>query len=183
MAMVGYARVSSLDQDHVTQVDRLKAAGCTKIFSEKKSGTHTEGRSALEDCLDWVREGDVLLVTKLDRFARSARDLHNLVHELSVKGVGFKALDQGFDTSSPEGKLMLSMLAAFAEFETNIRRERQLEGVARAKAEGVYKGRKPISEAKKEQVLALLGQGCTKQAIADETGLSVRSVYNICSAA
>lgn len=183
MALVGYARVSSLDQDHSTQVDRLKAAGCRKIFSEKKSGTKTEGRSALEDCLEWVREGDVLMVTKIDRLARSTRDLHNLVHDLEAKGVSFQALDQSVDTSTPHGKAFLGMLAIFAEFETNIRKERQLEGVAKAKAEGAYKGRKPISETKKEKVLALLSQGLTKQAIADETGLSLRSVYNICTAA
>ncbi|WP_455874744.1 recombinase family protein [Rhizobium yanglingense] len=135
MAIVGYARVSSVGQDHGGQVERLKAAGATRIFQEKRSGVDRE-REELKKCLDYVREGDALLVTKLDRLARSAVDLLNIVKEMQAKGVAFKALDQSLDMTTPAGKLQLQVLAAVAEFETAIRRERQMEGIARAKAEG-----------------------------------------------
>lgn len=179
MALVGYARVSSLDQNHSSQVERLKAAGCSKIFAEKKSGTKTEGRSALEDCLEWVREGDVLMVTKIDRLARSTRDLHNLVHELDAKGVSFQALDQAVDTSTPHGKAFLGMLAIFAEFETNLRKERQFEGIAQAKKEGKFKGRKPTVRAKKAEIEAMLAQGMKKTEVAAQLGIHVQSIYKM----
>lgn len=179
MALVGYARVSTLDQDNTTQLDRLNAAGCEKVFSEKKTGTTKKGRAALDDCLNYIREGDTLVFTKIDRLARSARDLQNLVHELDEKGVSIMALDQAIDTRTPHGKAFLGMLAVFAEFETNIRKERQLEGVAKAKTEGKYTGRKPTAQAKKAEMLELLGQGMSKPQIAEKIGVSVASVYNV----
>ncbi len=179
MALVGYARVSTLDQDHTTQIDRLKQAGCEKVFSEKKSGTTKKGRTALDECLNYIREGDTLVFTKIGRLARSARDLQNLVHDLEEKGVTLLALDQAIDTRTPHGKAFLGMLAVFAEFETNIRKERQLEGIAKAKTEGKYTGRKPTAQAKKAEMLELLGQGMTKPQIAEKVGVSVASVYNV----
>ena len=92
MAIVGYARVSSVDQDHTTQMERLKAVGCTRVFSEKKSGTSKQGRNALDECLQWMREGDTLAVTKIDRLARSARDLHNMLHELEEREISLMVL-------------------------------------------------------------------------------------------
>ena len=179
MSLVGYVRVSSLDQDSTTQLNRVKSANCKKVFSEKQSGTTTEGREALADCLEYMREGDVLVITKIDRLARSARDLHNIVHDLEKRGISLKVLDQSIDTSTPHGKAFLGMMATFAEFETNIRKERQLEGIAAAKEKGAYTGRKPTAQAKKPEILELLAQGMSKPKIAAAVGVSVASVYNV----
>ena len=139
----GYARVSTTDQDLSIQNASLEAAGCITIFAEKKSGTRRDGRTELEVLLECVREGDTVIVTRIDRLARSIRDLQNIVHELREKGVTLKATEQPIDTATAAGKAFLDMLGVFAEFETNLRRERQMEGIAKAKAEGVYRGRKP----------------------------------------
>lgn len=176
--LVGYARVSTTDQDHTTQTERLTAAGCTRVFSEKKSGTSKAGRTALDECLTYLRDGDTLVFTKIDRLARSSRDLQNIVHDLEARGITIMALDQAIDTRTPHGKAFLGMLAVFAEFETNIRKERQLEGIAKAKADGVYTGRKPTAVTKAPEVAALLAAGETKPAIAKKLGISVGSVYN-----
>jgi DNA invertase Pin-like site-specific DNA recombinase len=183
MALVGYARVSTPEQHYEIQEERLKQAGCTKIFSEKCSGTSKQGRTELEKCLDYIREDDTLVITKIDRLARSARDLHNLVYDLEQQGISLLVLDQNIDTRTPHGKAFLGMLAIFAEFETNIRKERQLEGIAKAKEEGVYKGRKATAQAKKAEIEALLSAGMTKPAIAKQLGISVASVYNVMKAA
>ncbi len=180
--LVGYARVSTTDQDHTTQVDRLQAAGCTKIFAEKKSGTKTDGRTALQDCLEWMREGDTLVITKIDRLARSARDLHNIIHDLEQRGVGIMIIDQAIDTRTNAGKAMLGMFAIFAEFETNIRKERQLEGIKAAKEKGIYKGRAPTARAKLAEMKALLAQGMGKTQIARHLGVSSSSVYTLLAA-
>lgn len=179
MALVGYVRVSSLDQDTTTQSERVNGAGCEKVFSEKQSGTTTKGRTALTECLEYMREGDVLVITKIDRLARSARDLHNIVHDLEERGISLMVLDQSIDTSTPHGRAFLGMLATFAEFETNIRKERQLEGVAKAKKQGKYTGRKATAQAKKSEILALVEEGLTKPEIAKRVGVSVASVYNV----
>ena len=179
MALVGYVRVSSLDQDTTTQFERVSGAGCEKVFTEKKSGTTTKGRSALSDCFEYMREGDTLIITKIDRLARSARDLYNLVHELEQKGIHLNVLDQSIETNTPQGKAFLGMLATFAEFETNIRKERQLEGIAAAKEKGKYTGRKPSAQNKAELIMSLVDQGLTKQAIADKAEVSIASVYNV----
>src|SRR5918911_3576207 len=143
MPLYGYARVSTLDQDLTIQQAALKAAGCEVIRAEKASGTRRDGRSELQVLLDFLRAGDTLVVTRIDRLARSLKDLQDIVHELKARGVTLKATDQPIDTGTAAGKAFLDMLGVFAEFETNLRRERQLEGIRAAKARSIYKGRKP----------------------------------------
>lgn len=179
MSTIGYARVSTLDQDHTTQIEKLESINCKRIFTEKKSGTTKESRTALADCMEYLREGDTLAITKIDRLARSARDLHNIVHDLEARGISLLVLDQQIDTSTSTGKAFLGMLATFAEFETNIRKERQLEGITKAKKEGKYKGRKPTAKLLKPKMLKLLEGGMSKPKIAKEIGISVASVYRI----
>jgi DNA invertase Pin-like site-specific DNA recombinase len=147
----GYARVSTTDQDLSIQEAALKTAGCGTIRAEKRSGTTREGRHELELLLEFMRESDELVVTRIDRLARSIGDLQDIVRTLKAKGVTLRATEQPIDTSTAAGKCFLDMLGVFAEFETNLRKERQLEGIAKAKAAGVYKGRKrkvPIDEVK-----------------------------------
>jgi len=145
MALYGYARVSTHEQDLAIQIAALKAAGCEVIRTEKKSGSSRQGRTELKTLLEFVREGDTLVVTRVDRLARSMGDLQDVVRDLKSKGVALKATEQPVDTSTAAGKAFLDMLGVFAEFETNLRRERQIEGIAAAKAKGVYagKGRTP----------------------------------------
>jgi DNA invertase Pin-like site-specific DNA recombinase len=147
MTVIGYARVSTTDQDLSTQEAALKAAGCQVIRAEKRSGTTTEGREALRTVLEFLHAGDVLMVTRIDRLARSIGDLQDIVRTVRARGASLKATEQRIDTSTAAGKCFLDMLGVFAEFETNLRRERQLEGIAKAKAAGVYKGRRPSIEA------------------------------------
>jgi DNA invertase Pin-like site-specific DNA recombinase len=173
---VGYARVSSVGQSLDVQLATLKEAECERVFAEKRTGTSTVDRSELADALSFVREGDTLIVTRLDRLARSATDLHNIVKQLADKGVAFKCLQQGgVDTSSSTGKLLLGILASIAEFETDIRRERQREGIDRAKSAGVYKGRKRSVDA--DQVRALRKQGLGGSEIAKQLKIGRASVY------
>ena len=141
MTTIGYARVSTVDQDLTIQIDALKAAGCEVIRQEKASGTTTQGRAELKTVLDFLRKGDVLVVTRIDRLARSIGDLQDIVRAVKARGASLKATEQPIDTSTAAGKCFLDMLGVFAEFETNLRRERQLDGIAKAKAEGKYKGR------------------------------------------
>lgn len=176
MSLIGYARVSTTDQDLTIQLDQLHAAGCDKVFAEKRSGTTTTERDQLALALDYVREGDVLLVTRLDRLARSIIDLRQIIDQLQARGVGFRALNQAaMDTTRSDGRLMLNMLAAFAEFETDLRRERQMEGIAKAKAAGVYKGRKPTVDV--EAVRRLRAEGVGPAEIARRLGIGRASVY------
>jgi DNA invertase Pin-like site-specific DNA recombinase len=173
---IGYARVSSTGQSLEVQEDQLRAAGCDKLFSEKRSGTTMDWRQALEDAIEFAREGDTLLVTRLDRLARSGGDLQHIVSRLNAKGVGFRCLQQGaVDTTTGMGKLVLGILGAVAEFEADIRKERQLEGIAKAKAAGVYKGRKPSVDI--AAVKALKGSGKGPAEIAKELGIGRASVY------
>ncbi len=181
MSVVGYARVSTVGQNLETQLDELGGAGVDRIYQEKLSGAYTQ-RPELESMLDYVREGDTVAVTKLDRIARSTRHLLEIVDRLDDKGVAFKVLNINLDTSTPTGKLMLTMLGAVATFEREMMLERQSEGIAKAKEAGKYTGRKPTAMAKREQVLQLLGQGMTKQAVADKLGIGVASVYRIVKA-
>ena len=141
MTVYGYARVSTTDQSLDIQIAALKAAGCEKIRSEKVSGTSTNGRQELKTLLEFIDAGDVLIVTRIDRLARSIGDLQDIVRALKAKGVALRATEQPIDTSTAAGKAFLDMLGVFAEFETNLRKERQMEGIAKAKAAGVYKGR------------------------------------------
>jgi DNA invertase Pin-like site-specific DNA recombinase len=141
MTIIGYARVSTVDQDLEIQELALKRAGCEVIRSEKRSGTTTTGREELRTVIDFLRKGDVLMVTRIDRLARSIGDLQDIVRAVKAKGAALKATEQPIDTSTAAGKCFLDMLGVFAEFETNLRKERQLEGIAKAKAAGIYKGR------------------------------------------
>jgi DNA invertase Pin-like site-specific DNA recombinase len=174
--LVGYARVSSAGQSLDIQREALNEAGCEKVVEEKKTGTSAAGRDALQEALDFVREGDTLIVTRLDRLARSSTDLHNIIARLTGKGVKFRCLQQsGVDTASGMGKLVLAILGAVAEFETDIRRERQREGIEKAKAAGVYRGRKPSVDRARVAELRALGLG--PSAIAKELGIGRTSVY------
>ncbi|KAA1053543.1 recombinase family protein [Azospirillum argentinense] len=180
MAVYGYARVSTSDQDLTVQEEALRSAGCDVIRTEKVSGTSRNGRAELETLLQFLRAGDTLMVTRIDRLARSIGDLQDIVRELKAKGAALKATEQPIDTSTAAGKAFLDMLGVFAEFETNIRRERQLEGIAKAKAEGVYKGRKPSINT--EEVLSLKAQGAGASEIAKRLGIGRASVYRILGA-
>lgn len=176
MSIVGYARVSSSSQNLDLQLEQLSAAGCEKVFAEKVTGTSRNDRQALAECLDWVREGDTLVVTRLDRLARSGRDLHDIIAQLSAKQVGFRCVQQGtVDTTTSMGKLILGILGAVAEFETDIRKERQREGIERAKAAGIYKGRKPTVDVEQVRYLREKGLGATE--IAMTLGIARASVY------
>jgi DNA invertase Pin-like site-specific DNA recombinase len=178
--IVGYARVSTGQQDYQTQLDRLMAAGASKVFSEKRSGLDGS-RPQLGECLRYVREGDTLLVTKLDRLARSTADLYRIVTELADKGVGFKVLDDAsVDTTSRTGKLVMGILALIAEFETEIRRERQMEGIAKAKAEGRMGGRpKLVTEQVENEIQKLRKNGVSIRKIAAEIGFSKATVQKV----
>ena len=142
MALYGYARVSSADQDYSLQEQALKQAGCDVIRVEKASGTTRNGRTELDLLLEFLRPGDTLIVTRINRLARSIKDLQDIVYTLKEQGVTLKATQQPIDTRSAAGKAFLDMLGVFAEFETNLRRERQVEGIAAARSRGVYHGRK-----------------------------------------
>jgi DNA invertase Pin-like site-specific DNA recombinase len=162
------------------QVEQLKTAGAEELFCEKRSGTTTEGRRELEAALRFVRKGDVLCVTRLDRLARSMTDLSKIMDILAEKQVGFRVLQQAIDTTTSEGRLLLHIMGAFAEFETSIRKERQADGIAKAKAKGVYRGRKAsIAPA---QIAALKAEGFGASAIAKKLGIGRASVYRITGA-
>jgi len=171
----GYARVSTIDQDLSIQNTALTAAGCELVRAEKVSGASRAGRDELELLMQFMREGDELVVTRIDRLARSIGDLQDIVRALKAKGVALRALEQPIDTSTAAGKCFLDMLGVFAEFETNLRKERQLEGIAKAKAAGVYKGRKPSIPVDEVKALRAAGRGATE--IAEELGISRKSVY------
>ena len=177
MSAYGYCRVSSIAQDLTIQEKALKAAGCDVIRAEKVSGTRRDGRTELQNLLDFIRAGDELVVTRIDRLARSLRDLQNIVFELKAKGAFLRATEQPVDTSTAAGKAFLDMLGVFAEFETNLRKERQLEGIAEAKAKGVYIGRKPSIDAAKVREMKAEGLGAT--AIAKTLGIDRSSVYRL----
>lgn len=178
--LIGYGRVSSTGQDLSIQIDALKAAGCERVFAEKRSGRDADSRPALREALDFAREGDTILVTRLDRLARSVRDLHNLLGEMNEKGVGFRCLNQAeVDTTSSTGKLTFAVLGAVAQFEADLRAERQREGIERAKAEGRYKGRsKSVDYAK---VRKLRAQGISPTEIARLLKVGRTTVYRALS--
>jgi DNA invertase Pin-like site-specific DNA recombinase len=175
MATYGYARVSTTDQDLTIQVTKLKEGGCEVIRQEKITGTTRDGRTELRTLLDFIRPGDILMVTRIDRLARSIGDLQDIVRELRTKGATLKATEQPIDTSNAAGKAFLDMLGVFAEFETNLRRERQLEGIAKAKAAGVYRGRPPTIDV--EAVRKLRAEGKGVNVISHTLKISRASVY------
>jgi DNA invertase Pin-like site-specific DNA recombinase len=174
---IGYARVSTSDQDLSIQEAALKAAGCGIIRAEKRSGATTQGREELRTVLDFLRKGDVLMVTRIDRLARSIGDLQDIVRAIRARGAILRATEQPIDTSTPAGECFLDLLVVFAEFETNLRRERQLEGIARAKTAGVYKGRPASIDAARVRELKQQGMGATEIAKALKIGRA--SVYRV----
>lgn len=177
MALIGYARVSSKDQDLGVQVDALHAAGCERIFQEKQSGRSAVERPVWVECLEFLREGDILVFTRLDRIGRSLIDLVNIGRTLEERGIEVKCLQQPLDTTTPEGRLLWGILATVAEFEVDLKRERQKEGIERARAEGRYKG------TKKRKVTAEIvremrdERGLGASAIARELGCDRTTVY------
>ena len=171
----GYARASTEDQSLDVQLDALRRAGCDVVRSEKRSGTAITARVELRTLLDFLRSGDVLVVTRIDRLARSVADLADITRELRTKGVELRATEQPIDTGTPAGAAFLQMLGVFAEFETALRRERQAEGIAKAKARGAYTGRKPFVD--RAAVAELRAAGLTPYDIAKRLGISRASVY------
>ncbi|WP_404925114.1 recombinase family protein [Mesorhizobium sp. ORM16] len=178
--LVGYARTSTTDQKAglEAQLRDLSAAGCTKVFREELSSV-ADTRPQLEAALDWVREGDTLLVTKLDRLARSVADLVAITEALRAKGVGLRILAMNLDTTTPTGKLMLNLLGSIAEFERELMLERQREGIAKAKAEGKYVGRQPTARRQAGEVLRLKAEGKSAGDIVVALGISRASVFRI----
>lgn len=179
MAVVGYARVSTVGQSLDVQLDKLNQRGCEKIYSDKKSGT-TADRPELKQCLDYVRDGDKLVITKLDRLARSTLHLTQIAEQLRNKGVELEVLDQQIDTSSPTGKLLFNMLASIAEFETEIRKERQLEGIAKAKSKGTKFGAKAkLSDAEIQQLKIDKADKVPVPQLIKKYGISKASIYRL----
>ena len=179
--LVGYARVSSTSQSLEIQQEALTTAGCEKIFAEKMSGRSTTNREQLAQALEFVRDGDSLLITRLDRLARSVGDLYAILDKLTAKGVHFRCLAQsGVDTDSSTGRLMLAILGAVSSFENDIRRERQMEGVIKAKARGVYKGRPATIDP--AHIVELRKQGFGATAIAKRLKIGRASVYRALAA-
>lgn len=175
MSLIGYARVSSTDQDTSIQREALERAGCKVIRTEKASGTSRDGREELTLCLQLLDAGDTLVVTRIDRLARSVADLEGIVREIAAKGAHLRATEQPVDTGTPAGKAFLQMLGVFAEFETALRKERQMEGIAKAKAAGVYKGRKATVPV--EEIKALKEAGVTPSEIGRRLKVGRTSVY------
>jgi len=177
--IVGYARVSTAGQSLDVQQDKLKQFGCTRVFAEKRSGRQAEGRAELQACLQFLRDGDVLVITRLDRMARSVLDLAKIADQLKNKGVALKVLDQALDTSTSEGKLMFSLLGAFAEFECDIRAERQNDGIVKAKEKGVVFGRKRALTIEQCQRIRTLREeeNFSMPQIAERFNVGVATVY------
>ena len=178
--LVGYARTSTTDQKAglAAQLRDLKAAGCVKVFHEELSSVATK-RPQLDAALDYVREGDTLIVTKPDRLARSTLDLLQIAKGLEGKGVTLRILSLDLNTATPTGKLMLTVLGGIATFERDLMLERQREGIAKAKAEGKYKGRAPTARRKAADVVRLKAEGLTGDAIAAQLGIGRASVFRI----
>ena len=175
MTMVGYARVSSVGQSLAVQLEKLKR--CQKLFQEKKS-TASDRRPQLEACLDYVREGDTLAVTRLDRLARSTLHLCQIAAELERKQVHLQVLDQNIDTSTATGRLLFNMLGAIAQFETELRAERQLDGIRKARERGVHFGRsKELDPAQVVKLQRKRKKGVLVKALMKEFSLSKASVY------
>lgn len=177
--IVGYARTSTVEQlaGFEVQLMELGAAGCEKTFQEQVSSVAE--RKQLNAAIEYVREGDIFVVAKLDRLARSVPDLMAILQTLGRKRVGVRILNLGIDTQTPTGKLMLTVLGAIAQFEREMMLERQREGIAKAKSEGRYKGRKPIETERRRSVLKLAAEGATRTAIASQVGIGEATVYRI----
>lgn len=179
--IVGYARTSTTEQQagFEAQLRDLQAAGCERVFSEQTSAVGQ--RPQLDEALRFVREGDILVVTKLDRLARSMAHLADIVATLERRKVALRVLALGIDTGTPTGRLMVNLLGSIAEFERALMLERQREGIARAKSEGKYKGRAPTARAKAAEVAALRSKGLGASEIAKRLGIGRASVYRVLS--
>lgn len=178
--IIGYARTSTVEQvaGLEAQMRDLKAAGCERVFEEQVSSVDAN-RKELDRALDYVREGDTLVVTKLDRLARSMANFADITWKLKAKGVELRVLNLNLDTGTPTGKLMLNLMGSIAEFERDMMLERQREGIAKAKADGKYKGRAPTARAKADDVRRLKAEGKTADAIVAQLGVSRSSVFRI----
>ena len=180
IAQYGYARVSSADQDCTSQEIRLKEIGCAVVRSEKVSGKSREGRDELATLMDFIRDGDELVVVRLDRLGRSTRDVLNLVHDLQAKGAALTVLEPSFSTRDAAGSILVTVLSMVAEMERTFIRDRQRVGIAAAKARGAYQGRKPTVPA--DRVRKLHSEGCGPSAIASALGISRMSVHRVLKA-
>jgi DNA invertase Pin-like site-specific DNA recombinase len=182
--LIGYARTSTLDQKagFEGQLRDLEAAGCEKVYREQVSSVDVRKRHELERAIDQLRDGDSLIVTKLDRLARSVPHLLEVLERIRSKQASLRILDVNIDTSTPTGKLMLTVLGSVAAFEREIMLERQREGIAKAKAAGKYKGRKPTAMAKADEVKRLQEEGIGATEIASRVGIGRASVYRILGA-
>ena len=174
--LVGYARVSTDDQNCDIQISKLKEIGCQKIYADKETG-RTRQRVELKKCLDYLREGDVLSFTRVDRLGRSLKDLVNICCELKQRGITLYIVQQNIDTSTPIGQMFYSMLGIISEFEYHLKRERQLEGIERAKIQGKYKGRKPLPVDTQKNIIQLQQEGVRPVEIAQILGIGRTSVY------
>lgn len=179
--LIGYARVSTQDQKYSLedQVAELKAAGCERVYQEEVSSVDSQ-RLELENALDYIREGDILVVKKLDRLARSVADTVDIQKRLEAKNAGLSILDMKVETSTPSGRLQFNLFASIAQFEREVMLERQKVGIAKAKADGKYKGRKPTATEVKNKILEKAHTTkLTRQQIADEVGCGIATVYRI----
>ena len=174
---IGYARVSAEDQDLAVQNAALDRNGCAIVFEEKRSGKKRDGRAQLELALKVLTKGDTLVVLRLDRLGRSLRDLANIAHEIEEAGAHLRVIEQSVDTATSAGRAFFGMLAVFAQFETDVRRERQADGIALAKKAGIYTGGKP--RISRDRVAALTSAGNGPAAVARSLGVSRMSVYRI----
>jgi len=181
--LIGYARTSTVEQESGLEAQRrdLAAIGVEKLFNEQTSSIGA--RPQLDVALDYLRDGDVLVVTKIDRLARSVADLCRITAAIERKGASLRILDMKLDTATPTGRLMLNVIGSVAQFEREIMLERQREGIAKAKGEGKYKGRAPTARAKSAEIVRLAAAGATREAIAAQLGVGVASVYRALAAA
>lgn len=175
--LVGYARVSTKDQDHALQIDALKKAGCEKIFEEKASGAKND-RPVLAEVIQYMREGDVLVVWKLDRLSRSLKHLIETVEVLRERGIGLKSLTNPVDTTTASGKLVFNIFSALAEFERELIQERVAAGLAAARARGRFPGRPKLDDKKLKKAEALIAQGFSAKDAAKAAEVSRATLYN-----
>ena len=177
---IGYARVSSIGQNLEAQIEKLTAFGCEKLFQEKRSGASRDKREAMTSALEFCREGDVLVITKLDRLARSMFDLQEITKTLERKGVDFVVLDQAIDTTTPAGRLTFHLLGAVAEFERDLIAERRTEGIAHAKGRGVKFGRREkLTALQLEELRAARRAGESRAALMKRFAISKSSFYRL----
>ncbi|MET3718337.1 recombinase family protein [Arthrobacter sp. UYEF21] len=175
--LIGYARVSTNDQRLDLQLDALTAAGCVKTYADKVSGS-TTSRSELDACLSYLREGDVLVVYKLDRLGRSLRHLLTIIDDLGARGIGFKSISDGIDTTTSTGRLMFSVMGSFAEFERSLIQERTNAGLKAARDRGKLGGRPTaVTPEIGERIVKLRGGGKNADYIAKELGIGRATVY------